>query len=295
MKPLSLRKYPSITSLQCFEATARHKSFTKASKELQMTQSAVSKQVAHLEQLIGKKLFIRTPQYLQITRAGTIYLVEVERILIRIERATLTMLSYNDEISELTILTHPTLNYHWLTPLLVGFDKSHPNIRLSIKDKINQNLVNDETFDIAFLSGNGVWSGIKSIKLFDADFILVCSPSIYDPINNLLDLTSYVFLQLSSRPTLWKEYFAAQKINIPESLTGPKFDTIYACIGAAVSGYGIALAPKKFVQKDLDEGKLICPWKYTFIPTDSYYMAYPTEREEISKVKTLIDWVINRL
>ena len=46
---LNKRHLPSITALQCFEAATRHLSFTRAAEELNLTQSAVSKQVAQLK------------------------------------------------------------------------------------------------------------------------------------------------------------------------------------------------------------------------------------------------------
>ena len=49
---MSKRLVPSMTALQCFEAAARHLSFTRAAEELHLTQSAVSKQVAQLEEML---------------------------------------------------------------------------------------------------------------------------------------------------------------------------------------------------------------------------------------------------
>jgi len=54
------RKIPSTAALLAFEAAARHQSFTLAGDELAVTQSAVGRQIAALEQLVGVKLFRRT-------------------------------------------------------------------------------------------------------------------------------------------------------------------------------------------------------------------------------------------
>ena len=59
--PLAFRRYPSTTALQCFETAARHLSFTNAAQEMHMTQSAISKQVAQLEEMLNLSLFYRTP------------------------------------------------------------------------------------------------------------------------------------------------------------------------------------------------------------------------------------------
>lgn len=271
-------------------------SFTRAAEELHMTQSAVSKQVAHLEDLVGQKLFIRTPQYLQITLAGKQYLNEVSQVLDNIESSTLAMLAFDREVQQLKLATHPTLCARWLIPLLYGFSKAYPNIQLDIRDKIvNEIREGSEPFDIAFLFGDGLWSGMEAIKIFDEDNIVVCSPAIYKPIQQVLDLTAYVFLQVRSRPTMWRQYFLAQDVDLKTSFMGPKFDTFYACIHAAESGCGLALVPRVFVQKELDEGRLVCPWDYQLNQEHSYYMVYPTAYSEVSKVRSMIDWVSNRL
>ncbi|MFP3441538.1 LysR family transcriptional regulator, partial [Pantoea sp. SIMBA_133] len=56
---MKARHLPSTTTLQCFEAAARHLSFTRAADELSITQSAISKQVAQLEDYLQHKLFRR--------------------------------------------------------------------------------------------------------------------------------------------------------------------------------------------------------------------------------------------
>lgn len=79
MNTLTFRKYPSITALQCFECLARHLSFTKAGKELHMTQSAVSKQVAQPEELLGVQLFLSCQSRLSL-RSGGLWLSVGENI-----------------------------------------------------------------------------------------------------------------------------------------------------------------------------------------------------------------------
>ncbi len=64
------RLMPSMMALQCFEAVARHMSFTRAAEELHMTQSAISKQIAQLEALLRNPLFLRVRRRLQLTPAG---------------------------------------------------------------------------------------------------------------------------------------------------------------------------------------------------------------------------------
>ncbi len=67
------RKIPATTALVGFEAAARHPSFTKAAEELALTQSAICRQIANLEDFLGVKLFRRTRRGVQLTEAGRNY------------------------------------------------------------------------------------------------------------------------------------------------------------------------------------------------------------------------------
>ena len=67
------RKIPATTALVGFEAAARHQSFTKAAEELALTQSAICRQIANLEDFLGVKLFRRTRRGVQLTEAGRTY------------------------------------------------------------------------------------------------------------------------------------------------------------------------------------------------------------------------------
>lgn len=59
-----------MTVLCAFEAAARHQSFTAAADELCLTQSAVSRQIRSLEDLLGSELFVRQRQTVGLTLAG---------------------------------------------------------------------------------------------------------------------------------------------------------------------------------------------------------------------------------
>jgi len=67
------RKIPSLQALLCFDAAARHESYTRAADELVLTQSAVSRQVNQLEDFLGLKLFRRTRHGVALTPAGADY------------------------------------------------------------------------------------------------------------------------------------------------------------------------------------------------------------------------------
>src|SRR4051812_44631471 len=75
--PSSFQKLPSLNALAAFEAVARHRSFSKAAKELFLTHSAVSQRVTQLEKQLNVRLLARSRRAVELTASGTRYLESV--------------------------------------------------------------------------------------------------------------------------------------------------------------------------------------------------------------------------
>lgn len=294
---LSFRRYPSTTALQCFETAARHLSFTNAAAELHMTQSAISKQVAQLEEMLNITLFYRTSQRISLTPAGKAYYLEVLNILKHIETATTSLMSHSDNTEILNIVSHPTLCSRWLIPTLKGFDEAYPLIRLNVKEQPAPFFFEDQKVDIAFLYGDGIWNSMEAVKLFDEYCIAVCHPDyllnkdISDQPLTEARAQNTTLLHIDSRPSAWYEYFKQQDISIDGTFVGPRFDTFHACIAAALNGYGIALVPQRLVAPELAAGTLVQVWEFASKGRCAYYMAYPLSLERTHKTKVMVDWI----
>lgn len=293
MTQLNFRRYPSITALQCFECTARHLSFTRAGKELHMTQSAVSKQVAQLEELLSVSLFYRASSGLLLTPTGETYYHDAQKILQQLEISTLNLMAHGTEADILQITSHATFCAQWLIPALKGFRQAHPFIHLDISEQASVLL--DENIDMGFVYGDGVWAGMDAIKLFDECSVAVCTPNYLEKINDLKILANAHLLQIRTRPCAWYDYFAQQNHSTDTALIGVRFDTFNACIKAAKIGCGVALVPLRFVKKQLDQGELILAHPYQMAGRGAYYMAYRTHLGNSKKVQTMLDWINNYL
>ncbi len=294
--PLSFRKYPSTTALQCFETAARHLSFTNAAQEMHMTQSAISKQVAQLEEMLNIALFYRTPQRISLTPAGKTYYLEVLNILKHIEVATTNLMSHSDNAEMLKISSYPTLCSRWLIPALSGFSQAYPLINLDISEQTGPFFSEDQNVDVAFLYGDGIWGGMEAVKLFDEYCVAVCQPEYLrdkNPCTSNVD--NCILLQLSSRPSAWYEYFKQQDRSIEGTFVGPRFDTFHAGIAAALLGYGIALVPRRLVEPELQSGTLVMAWDYAAKGRGAYYFCYPLSLGPSHKVKVMLEWITNYL
>lgn len=284
------RLMPSMTALQCFEAVARHMSFTRASEEMHLTQSAVSKQIAQLESILKHSLFRRVRQRLQLTPAGLLYQSEVREILARIDMSSRYILSYGSETEVLTIGTQPTFGARWLIPRLNRFMKENPSIHIKVQSELKPFDLVQARIDIAFFYGQGTLPGAECKKLFDAGMVPVCHPSLMPKagFGELDCFASMILIQCASRPEAWHDWFFHQLYQTDSSYNGPRFDTFYMCIRAAQAGCGIALVPRLLVEEELRSGTLVIPWPYEQPSDGSYFVAYLEHCADAKKIKAFV-------
>lgn len=291
---MSRAHLPTLTAMQCFEASARHLSFTRAADELSLTQSAVSKQVAQLESVLQHPLFRRVRKRLQVTPEGSLYLTEVRKILAQVEMSTRYMQSYGGESEVLNVTTLPTFGARWLIPRLNGFRFRHPNVYLNISNRVEPFDIEEERIDAAFFFGHGAWPKAECIKLLEEEMVPVCAPAVLPPggVDDPLALTRLVLMQSATRPEAWHDWFQAQGCYTEHSYHGPRFDTFYMALRAARSGCGVALVPRFLAEEELAAGQLVVPWSFPLASRDAYYLAYPEHKAEVAKVRGFIDWIL---
>ena len=99
------RALPNLNALRAFEAAARHQSFSRAARELLVTQGAVSRQVKVLETSLGTALFLRRGRLVELTESGRDYLGAAHNAFDLIEQASRRI----SESTRRTILTASVL------------------------------------------------------------------------------------------------------------------------------------------------------------------------------------------
>jgi LysR family glycine cleavage system transcriptional activator len=290
------RLMPSMMALQCFEAVARHMSFTRAAQELHMTQSAISKQIAQLEALLRNPLFLRVRRRLQLTPAGALYQSEVRKILNQVDMSSRYILTYGSETQVLTIGTQPTFGARWLIPRLQQFMAIHPDIQVQVRSETRPFDLMQARIDISLFFGHGTLPGAQSRELFEAEVVPVCAPRFLAGIEiaSLQDLSEQVLIQCASRPEAWHDYFSHQGFQSDRSYHGPRFDTFSMCIRAAVAGCGIALTPRMLAEDEIGAGALVMPWRYVQPSDGAYYVAYSEHSAEVPKIRRFVDWALQQ-
>lgn len=126
---------PDLVVLQAFESAARHGNFTRAAAELNLTQSAISRQVKTLEEQLGTLLFERIRQRAVLSDAGRQLLPSVRKLLTQAEDMVLRARAGADGSDILSIATLPTFGNRWLLPRL-GLPLSGGPVSVLVHDRL---------------------------------------------------------------------------------------------------------------------------------------------------------------
>ncbi|WP_158746293.1 transcriptional regulator GcvA [Acidisphaera sp. L21] len=286
---------PSLSALRTFEAAGRHMSFTRAALEMHITQSAVSRQIRGLEEMLGATLFNRTGQRVTLTDVGQGYLRDISSALERIQDSTLRLLTKHSG-SMLTLATPPAFGMRWLIPRLPAFHKRHPEIMVSLLTRASIFDFAKEPVDAAIHYGHDDWPGAETVRLLGDTMTLVASPDYLGqrkPMNRPADLQNAVLLQHMRRPTAWADWLAHARMTGINAWAGPRFEHYYMLIQAALAGLGIALIPSIIVAEELGSGRLVQPFKTGYMGQDSYCLVYPETKRADPNLQRLRQWLVS--
>ena len=130
-----MKEQYSTKELQTFVFLARSASFTVAADTLHVTQSALSKRIAELEQKLGVRLFDRTTRQLHLTVEGREFLEMAESLLDHIERSITDLrLIAKGKRGRLWMAAAPHMSSTLMPPVLAAFHRSNPSVDISYYD-----------------------------------------------------------------------------------------------------------------------------------------------------------------
>ncbi|MCE8025873.1 MULTISPECIES: LysR family transcriptional regulator [Halomonadaceae] len=121
-------------SLQAFLAVADSGSFSRAAEQLHLTQPAVSKRIATLEDQIGARLFDRIGRRVTLTEAGRVLLPRARQILVMVDDSRRALTNLEGQVAgSLTLATSHHIGLHRLPPLLKAYTEAHPEVRMDLR------------------------------------------------------------------------------------------------------------------------------------------------------------------
>lgn len=292
-----MRKYnniPPLRALKAFESSARHLSFTKAAKELFVTQAAISHQIKSLEDKTGVKLFKRFNRSLKLTTNGHVYLLSITESLEQLEKAS-RQLSNRNTKGSLKISLLPSFATKWMARRIWKFQDKFPDIDVNVSAFEGLVDFKNESFDVGIRYGRGNWQDVYCELLLEERVFPICSRSVYKKLVQNPDpsiLLKHSLVHDDYSPDDWNMWFEKASINVSQSIKGTRFSHTVMMLESIENGKGFALGRTPLVIDDLQRKLLYAPFKISIPSEYSYYFVCAKGVEESPKVVEFKKWIM---
>ena len=290
------RHVPDISKLQTFECAARHSSFTGAARELNLTQSAVSRQIKELEAQLAVTLFERVRQRVVLSGAGRRFLPEVRKLLRQTEESVLRVMSA-PQGTAFSLAVLPTFGARWLVPRLPGFLAENPGVWLNVASRSTPFDLVESSFDAAIHYGQPVWAGATCRYICREEIVPVAAPDFLarSSLSGSDLLLGSPLLHLDTRPGAWNDWFLMAGAGEAPAYRGHRFDQFSMIVQAAVAGLGIALLPRYLIEQELAEGSLRIVVDRPLRTENSYYLVVPVRELANPLVERFYEWIVGQV
>lgn len=288
-------RLPPLTALRAFDAAARHMSFAQAASELNVTPAALSFQIKSLEEHLGAPLFRRLNRAVELTEAGAALsqgAAEGFQTLATAWRAA----QRTQDTQTLTVTAGPAFTAKWLAPRLYEFAQAHPEIELRFAASLQRMDLLRDNVDVAIRFSSRATPELYTLPLAAEWITPVMTPALADqfPTVESLHDAPIIFddsINFLSPTPDWTAWFNV--MNAPYTPThGPRFSQSDHALDAALAGVGIVLGRRALVVKDLDEGRLVAPFRTALATGARFSFLCPKGAESRPQIKAFRDWIL---
>lgn len=268
-----MRRFKNFDTLRVFDLVAAELSITRAAAVLHMTKGAVSYQVKRLEQELGFPVFNRHHGGVSLTPKGR-RLWHVSQASFQQLEQEINRLKGVDDLG-ITIGMSTYFASRWLSPRLMRFTSSHPDVGLRLQPATGIIDLEKDRIDMAIRWGDGSWNDMNIEPLFNCPAIATAGLTIAERIKTAgLDasLAKFALLHDTEDSTAWQDWHRAARIPYrakPNELVIPDPNVR---VQAVVDGQGLALNDA-LVQREIADG-LLFKVSEVELKDYGYFLAY---------------------
>jgi LysR family glycine cleavage system transcriptional activator len=284
----------TLNALPTFVAVARHQNLRVAAEALHLTHSAVSQQIAGLEDRLGFELFDRRGRRVVLNAAGEALLSEVAPALDRIHAGVqaATMAAGGDQ-QTLRVTMLPSFAQRWFIPRLGRWREQHPDIPIEIDATIEVVDLQRDGFHAGLRTGEGPWPGLVSERLYEGPtpYLAVGSP---EAARRLVGkpLEAVAREPLLGDRDLWNRWFRAVGVEanpVPVAM----FNDLSLMLQATEQGFGLSVVREMFAADALADGRLVKLSDVTFVHegASSHKLVYPQALKAWPPLLALRAWL----
>ena len=287
------RRLPPLRALEAFARTVRLGSARAAADELGLSPSALSRRIGNLETFVGKKLFTRAKQAMQLTDEGQAFYEAVNPQLEALARAVESQ-SDNLSLLRLRLGVLPLFGSQRLFPKLGELRTRHPLLHIDIdtgphiEDRVG------DTLDAGIILSRGPESGLHAVRLDYNTVHAIANNAIAEALGETPDaekLAKQTFLIHQELPESFQAWKAELDLHDLDPAAIDNYDSGQLMLEAAAQGLGIAIMHDDHLRRAADDRltnlygvKVDSPYSYWFV-------CKPAALEE-RPVRLFHDWLV---
>ncbi|MHC4042886.1 LysR family transcriptional regulator [Bradyrhizobium sp. 23AC] len=249
-----------LTALKLFARAARVGSFSRAGRELGVSQPSASRLIAALEGELGATLFSRTTRAIALTDAGATYLMRVDAILASLEEADHEARGTGELRGVLRVGTSSSFVIREITPRLSKFLSAHSALRVELLSNDRYQDLVAEGIDVAFRFGSLPDSSATARKVIEVPRILTAAPQYLEERGTPLTPSDLAQHAMIIGPAHLSTMLSFRKEGRVESVCVQSNLSVTIAEGAIVgakAGLGIAASSLISAKAELETGALV--------------------------------------
>jgi DNA-binding transcriptional LysR family regulator len=289
-----------LNGMRVFAQVVEAKSFSAAAEKLGMSKSLASRHVSALERGLSVKLLNRSTRKLSLTEGGALFYEHCARIVHEAELAEQRLTRVQADPAGLVKVTAaPAFAIRHVLPALTDFHEKYPKIQVKLFCSNRSAELGDAGFDLGIRVSFAPAANLVARKLAANRGVLCASPAYVERrglprrIEDLRKHECVLFPPLAPKG-MWTFRRDGRKHSVPVSgaLETDEMDAVRA---AVIAGLGIGALPLYMVADVLREGGLVPLLRgFQIVPESAIYLVYLPNRTLSSRVRALIDFLMER-
>lgn len=287
------RRLPPLRALEAFMRTVRLGSARAAAEEIGLSPSALSRRITNLEEFVGKKLFTRARQSMQLTDEGQAFYEAVNPHMEALARAVESQ-SDNIALLRLRLGVLPMFGTQRLFPRLGELRKRHPLLHIDIDTAPHLEDRVGDTLDAAIILSRGPASGLHAVRLDHNLVHAICSREMARNIGNVVNVDSMAkqtFLIHNELPESFVAWKKANSLEDMDPVAIDHYDSGQLMLEAAAQGLGIAIMHDDHLRRAADNRLTNLPGVPVESPYSYWFVCKPVALES-RPVRLFHDWLV---
>lgn len=300
-----------LSAMKTFVRVVEAGSFSAVAEELLATQSAISKQVAALEKVLGTKLLIRTTRSLALSEDGERYFEQARRLVAEIAEAESELHKGEGQLRGwLRIAASVAYGRLKLLPYVKTFMDANPEVKIDMR--LSDGFIDliEQGIDVAVRIGELPDSGLisrrvgtsKRMLLAHRDYLRFLPAGVKEPISpEDLGVHNCLIYTGLANPNVWTftaGQCASEALGVVKSVrvAGNVQTNLSEMIHFSVTnGMGICYSPEWLFESELASGEVVSLMPHWQTPNSPIHLVSPPERKHSAKVKAFVAHVAKNM